>query len=134
MAFSKKVFTKKALGLLAGISVLASLAGCITFPHNGVREVMPLGQSTFSEYVAQTTDWINTHRRFVTNDRLTELSHQVPFEIRPAVPNGKGILIISGVGTYGNQYFIIQDETVCIRGDSIIAGYIDTIDIIRITP
>lgn len=96
MAFSKKVFTKKALGLLAGISVLASLAGCITFPHNGVREVMPLGQSTFSEYVAQTTDWINTHRRFVTNDRLTELSHQVPFEIRPAVPNGKGILMIHG--------------------------------------
>lgn len=74
----------------------APLAGCVTFEDNSARDVMPLGQTSFSQYVEETTRWIDTHRRYVTDNRQEELSHQVPFEIKPAHPNGKGVLMIHG--------------------------------------
>ncbi len=58
--------------------------------------MMPLGQTSFEQYAKETAQWIESHRRFVTSDHQTELTHQIPFEIKPAKPNGKGILMIHG--------------------------------------
>lgn len=73
------------------------LCGCVSFQNESLnRDVMPLGQSSFEQYVQETSAWIASHRRFVTDERDLEVSHQLPFEIRPVKPNGKGILMIHG--------------------------------------
>ena len=82
--------------ILVALSVASTLSGCITFANDGSRDIMPLGQKSFNQYVRETTDWIQDHRRFVTGNHQLELSHQVPFEIKPRKPNGKGILMIHG--------------------------------------
>ena len=75
---------------------LSLLSGCISFGQDAPKEVMPLGQSSFEQYVKETSQWIERNRRFATPDHQVELSHQVPFEIKPVKPNGKGILMIHG--------------------------------------
>ena len=80
----------------AAVIAAISLSACISFPNHEPRDVMPLGQSSFDQYVTETTDWINEHRRFVTDNHSLELSYQAPFEIKPAKPNGKGVLMIHG--------------------------------------
>lgn len=93
----KFLFSGHTLAVSFTASLLTlSLVGCVSFPDNEPRDVMPLGQSSFSQYVTETTAWINEHRRFVTDNHQQELSYQVPFEIKPKKPNGKGILMIHG--------------------------------------
>lgn len=96
--FSSKIFSSKRqiAALLTATLMTLPLSGCITFESDEPRDVMPLGQTSFSQYVSETTDWIRAHRRFVTQNHDLELSYQVPFEIKPIKPNGKGVLMIHG--------------------------------------
>ena len=83
------------LSLLA--TGLALAAGCTAVHSSPAADrIMPLGQTSFEQYVRETTDWIAKHRHFVTENPAEELAFQLPFEIRPAHPNGKGILLIHG--------------------------------------
>ena len=75
---------------------LSLLSGCISFGQDAPKEVMPLGQTSFEQYVKETSQWIERNRRFATPDHQVELSHHVPFEIKPVKPNRKRILMIHG--------------------------------------
>ena len=63
--------------------------------------VMPLGQSSFAAYQADTKAWVEAHRRYVsqtTQARALELDANLPKEIRPEKPDGRGILLVHGLG------------------------------------
>ena len=57
-------------------------------------------QPTFSQYAAQTKEWIQNNRVFLTKNRAKELQTNTPFEQRPqGITNPKkGILLVHGLG------------------------------------
>lgn len=64
-------------------------------------DVMPLGQSSFAAYQADTKAWVEAHRNYVsktTNERAFELAANLPKEYRPEKPDGRGILLVHGLG------------------------------------
>lgn len=54
-------------------------------------------QNEFSHYVKETRQWLETNRVFRSDDRELELSVNAPFELKPAKPNGKGVLLVHGL-------------------------------------
>ena len=62
------------------------------------RGVMPLGQTTFAAYAEDARVWVAEHRPFVTEDRAFELTANLPREYRPAEPDGRGVLLVHGLG------------------------------------
>ena len=46
----------------------------------------------------ETKQWLTEHRVFKSNDLEKELSVNLPFEIKPNKPNGKGVLLVHGLG------------------------------------
>ncbi len=76
-------------------AVALVLAGCAT----QTVEEMPLGQTTFAQYAAETKDWIAQKRHFVTDNQQQELDFHAPFEVFPEGKQPtKGILLIHGLG------------------------------------
>ncbi|MDD9178402.1 alpha/beta fold hydrolase [Aliivibrio sp. A6] len=55
-------------------------------------------QSSFQQYVDETKQWLTEHRIFKSNNLEKELSVNLPFEIKPNKPNGKGVLLVHGLG------------------------------------
>lgn len=76
------------------------LAACALLVSCGSTKapVMKLGQESFLQYQQETTQWVSEHRHFVSTDKASELSFNTPFEVKPAKPNGRGILFIHGLG------------------------------------
>lgn len=52
----------------------------------------------FPTYRERTSHWLQQQRLFLKQDRTQEMSFNLPSEIRPATPNGKGILLVHGLG------------------------------------
>ncbi|WP_041598683.1 alpha/beta hydrolase [Hahella chejuensis] len=55
-------------------------------------------QSNFEDYVAETKAWLLENRAFKTEDRLSELEANLPFEMAPRRPNNKSVLLVHGLG------------------------------------
>ncbi|MGF1900964.1 lysophospholipase [Aliivibrio sifiae] len=55
-------------------------------------------QSSFQQYMDETKQWLAEHRVFKSNDQEKELAVNLPFEIKPNKPNGKGVLLVHGLG------------------------------------
>nr|WP_254052589.1 alpha/beta fold hydrolase [Aliivibrio sp. EL58] len=55
-------------------------------------------QSSFQQYMDETKQWLTEHRVFKSNDLEKELAVNLPFEIKPHKPNGKGVLLVHGLG------------------------------------
>ena len=85
--------------LLMALAVGAVSSVGATSP--AASEVMPLGQSSFAAYAEDARDWVLAHRRWVNASpeaRAAELEANLPREYRPAKPDGRGILLVHGLG------------------------------------
>ncbi|WP_084202341.1 alpha/beta hydrolase [Aeromonas fluvialis] len=88
--------------LLLSVPLLA-LGGCelngTEPPYYQAAATLPdFRQPSFSEYVKETTDWLQVERYVVGADKAYEISVNAPREFRPHTPNGDGILLVHGLG------------------------------------
>ncbi|WP_170252811.1 alpha/beta hydrolase [Vogesella mureinivorans] len=58
----------------------------------------PLGQADFASYQAQTRQWLQQHRQFVTATPQDELAYNSPQQWRPAGAPRGAILLVHGLG------------------------------------
>ena len=82
-------------------SLLTVFASSVLASDVVSSDVMPLGQSSFAAYQADTKAWVEAHRNYVsktTNERAFELAANLPKEYRPEKPDGRGILLVHGLG------------------------------------
>ena len=86
----------------AGSALLSAgaLTACASKPNVPEPLVQPLGQTTFAAYAADTRAWIESRRRWATDDHALELEANCPAETRPPAdtPILGGILCIHGLG------------------------------------
>lgn len=89
------------------VLITASAVAACAFPpeselYQQSPDIAPYKQDSFAQYVAQTRDWVATHRVFITDDRDTELARNIPFELGRAATDGtapkRGILFVHGLG------------------------------------
>lgn len=82
--------------------ITAGLIGCSTPPQDPAFQAssnLPnYDQATFSAYVAETKQWLEQNRLFMTQDKASELANVLPKEYRPKTPNGQGVLLVHGLG------------------------------------
>ena len=88
-------------GILAA-SILLSVTSCAAPSlEDAQRHVMPLGQTSFAQYAADAKAWIGANRSFVLDTdegRKMELEANLPKEYRPEHSDGRGILLVHGLG------------------------------------
>ncbi|WP_234493869.1 alpha/beta hydrolase [Vibrio maritimus] len=90
--------------VLLGTLVLA-LAGC-TNPiikqepemYTVSGSIAPYSQSTFDAYVDDTFQWLDKTRVFHGAGYDAEMAAVSPYRLKPESPNGKGILLVHGLG------------------------------------
>lgn len=79
------------------------IVGCSTAPNEpGYRasnSSLPLGQSSFAEYEAQTRQWLASNRYFITTQVDAELGANSPYELIPESPvmPSRGVLLAHGL-------------------------------------
>ena len=88
---------------------LLFLASC-TVPPNSPRfqpseNLPPYEQESFDQYVRETRAWVADNRAFIGENHDLEIELNTPFEIRPAEPAQRGILLVHGLGA-SPWYFI----------------------------
>jgi esterase/lipase len=90
--------------LTFGAIALASTAliACSTQPQDpafqAAKTLPKYDQTSFSDYVADTKQWLETNRVFMTQDKESELLDVLPREYKPQHPNGQGVLLVHGLG------------------------------------
>lgn len=88
--------------ILIKFLICALIASCSSSPEDPnfqTSESFPLyNQSNFKSYVDETKSWITSNRVFQSKDIDSEISVNLPYEIKPSDPNGKGILLVHGLG------------------------------------
>jgi len=85
----------------ASLSVSLLLFGCgeqADPMYRSSPELFPYQQESFQEYVIETRSWLVQHREFHGKGQKLELDAVSPFEITPQHPNGKGVLLVHGLG------------------------------------
>lgn len=90
------------LRYLSVLILLQSVIACSTVPENpryleSAEEIMPL-VSSYQEYTQSTRLWLAQNRVYVTADHETELNANTPYALVPKKPNGKGVLLVHGLG------------------------------------
>ncbi|USD68280.1 alpha/beta fold hydrolase [Vibrio sp. SCSIO 43136] len=78
------------------------LIGCSTVgserqPLNTSEQYYDYLQPTFDQYVDATTQWLESHRSFISDDRKRELGMNAPFA-KGDVNSDKAILLVHGLG------------------------------------
>ncbi|MDA0150137.1 alpha/beta hydrolase [Vibrio sp. LaRot3] len=94
---------RSAMVFYVAAAVTTGLIGCTSNqsadPHFQAAQALPSHtQASFSEYVNQTRQWLETNRIFMTTDKQNELNQVLPSEYRPTQPNGQGVLLVHGLG------------------------------------
>lgn len=81
--------------------VSTALIACSTQPQDpafqAAKTLPKYNQTSFSDYVAETKQWLETHRVFMTQDKESELLDVLPREYKPQHPNGQGVLLVHGL-------------------------------------
>ena len=69
-------------------------------------------QSSFTDYVVETKQWIRDNRSFLTDQHEIEIYYNTPFEVRPEIDGKvkKGILLIHGLGSSPGYFHEIANE------------------------
>lgn len=94
------------LNILLSLLLLASCAVPPDSPRFQPSESLPpYEQESFEKYVRETRAWIADNRAFIGANRDLEIELNTPFEIRPAEPAQRGILLVHGLGA-SPWYFI----------------------------
>ncbi|WP_261817309.1 alpha/beta fold hydrolase [Vibrio gallicus] len=87
---------------------LLLLTACTSEPqdaqYRASEALQPYQQSNYQQYLQQTQDWVTTHRAYISQDHDKELNAVLPYELKPAHPNGKGILLVHGLGDSPYSY------------------------------
>ncbi len=78
--------------------LLGALQGCANAAPDKPVPVMPLGQQSFQAYRADMIRWLQQRRNIQSADRQQEILWNAPAEWRPQQGNGKGILLVHGLG------------------------------------
>jgi esterase/lipase len=104
----------KLLRYLSSFILLQTVIACSTVPENpryleSAEEIMPL-VSSYEEYSQSTRQWLSQNRVYVTDDPETELNANAPFAITPKNPNGKGVLLVHGLGDSPYSFIDIGQE------------------------
>ncbi|CAH0526094.1 alpha/beta hydrolase [Vibrio hippocampi] len=91
------------LALLASATVIAGLlTGCSNASadpaYQVANELPDYNQRSFEQYREATKLWLNDNRVFMTDNHEQELDLVLPTEYRPTHPNGKGVLLVHGLG------------------------------------
>lgn len=60
--------------------------------------IAPYSQSDFSQYVEQTTQWLDETRVFHGAGYDAEMKAVSPYRLIPSQPNGRGVLLVHGLG------------------------------------
>lgn len=92
--------------ILLALFATSLLAACAFPPENALYEpspgIPPYLQDNFQDYVAETRDWVATHRVFLTDDHEMEIARNIPFEVRPETTDAnhprRGVLFVHGLG------------------------------------
>ncbi len=102
IAFTGKKKTLLAVMLLGVSAVYCLLQGCTRSADNPSYAVAaslpPFNQGSFSEYVAETRQWLEDNRVFISDNQARELALNLPREYQPAVANGEAVLLVHGLG------------------------------------
>lgn len=77
----------------AANAVLA--AGCMTQPNAPMPVTKP---ASFQAYAQATRQWIRERRHFQAERQDDEVAWNAPFEVLPATPSRKGLLLFHGLG------------------------------------
>lgn len=84
------------------------LSACASDPENPQfvesESLQPYMQANYDTYLAETQAWVEKHRVFIGDNHQKELDAVLPFEIKPENPNGKGILLVHGLGDSPYSY------------------------------
>lgn len=79
----------------------AALTGCETMPEDPnylTAEKLPdFKQADFNRYLAETEQWLRANRVFNSADEDKEIKANLPYELTPDKPNGKGVLLVHGL-------------------------------------
>lgn len=78
--------------------IIAALAIAHAGNTQAQTQAMPLGQTSFADYRAQTLQWLRQHRQFQGMDHGAELEWNAPAEWRPKQPASRAILLVHGLG------------------------------------
>lgn len=80
---------------------LLLLSGCESpddSPSYQTAKTLPaFDQVSFASYRAETESWLLKNRVFVSTDKTKELQANLPYEIKPEVANGQGVLLVHGL-------------------------------------
>jgi esterase/lipase len=104
----------KLLRYLSVFILLQSVIACSTVPENpryleSDVEIMP-SISSYQEYAHSTRQWLAQNRVYVTRDHETELKANTPYALIPKKPNGKGVLLVHGLGDSPYSFIDIGQE------------------------
>lgn len=84
------------------------LSACASDPDNPQfvesESLQPYTQQSYDAYLSETKAWVEEHRVFVGDNHQKEMDAVLPFEIKPENPNGKGILLVHGLGDSPYSY------------------------------
>ncbi|MDF3202500.1 alpha/beta fold hydrolase [Pseudomonas sp. 1912-s] len=89
-----------------GTLLLSCIAGCAELP---VSPVSPAPEN-FADYRQKTLLLLERNRRFQSADHALELAWNAPREWQPEHPNGKGILLVHGLGDSPGSFIDIAPQ------------------------
>ena len=85
--------------VIGSLTILGACSQSTTNANYVPSDTLPnYSQSSFQQYMDETKQWLTEHRVFKSNDLEKELAVNLPFEIKPNKPNGKGVLLVHGLG------------------------------------
>ena len=85
--------------VIGSLTILGACSQSTTDANYVPSDTLPnYSQSSFQQYMDETKQWLTEHRVFKSNDLEKELAVNLPFEIKPNKPNGKGVLLVHGLG------------------------------------
>ncbi|GAM55516.1 lysophospholipase [Vibrio ishigakensis] len=87
---------------IALFSVLTlALVGCSSTPSTALNqsdEYYDYIQPTYSEYLAETEQWLVENRGYMSDEHDKEIAMNMPFELKPESETNKAILLVHGLG------------------------------------
>ncbi|MCG7530398.1 lysophospholipase [Psychrobium sp. MM17-31] len=93
----KKIALTLSLAVMA-ILLLSSCARTPVQPLNNSTNYYQYIQPSFAEYTRVTSDWLTSHRAYISDETATELAMNAPYAVEPTQTTDKAILLVHGLG------------------------------------
>lgn len=100
--------------IITTVSISALVFGCakdVSHPmYTPSKYLQQYQHESFDEYLKHTEQWVRGNRVYFGHDKQKEHDAILPFELIPDTPNGKGILLVHGLGDSPFSYVDIAPE------------------------